>query len=74
MTFKPNVGVTDVSRNCISNVWAAGLSHEIAAHKLMYLMTEAKRRGYSGVFLKDETDVMPSDVTGSAKNFLIDCE
>ncbi len=74
MTFKPNVGVTDESRNCISNVRAAGLSHEIAAHKLMYLMTEAKQRGYSGVFLKDEAEVMPSAVTGSAKNFLIDCE
>ncbi len=74
MTFKPCVGVTDESRNCISNVRAAGLSHEIAAHKLLYLMTEAKRRGYSGVLLKDEAEALPSAVTGSAKSFLIDTE
>ena len=74
MTFRPSVGVTDEARNCISNVRAAGLSYEIAAHKLLYLMTEAKRRGFSGVHLKDEAEALPSAVTGSAKSFLTESQ
>ena len=34
LTHQPRVGMTDESRNCISNVRSEGLSYEQAAHKL----------------------------------------
>lgn len=55
LTWQPRVGLTDESRNCISNVRPAGLSCEDAARKLHYLLSEARRRQLSGVALKDET-------------------
>ena len=54
MTYAPRPGLTDESRNCISNVRLEGLSYDEAAHKLLYLMTEAFTRRQSGVLLKDE--------------------
>jgi ethanolamine ammonia-lyase small subunit len=72
MTYAPQLGVTDESRNCISNVRSQGLTYEEAARKLMYLVTEASKRQQSGVLLKDETEgiaVTPSPACG---NFLID--
>ena len=73
LTYSPRVGMTDESRNCISNVRKEGLSYAGAAHKLGYLMTEARARKLSGVNLKDEADA-PAEVTGPAQgdNFLID--
>jgi ethanolamine ammonia-lyase small subunit len=71
MTLNPRVGLTDESRNCISNVRREGLSYEGAAHKLLYLMTEARRRGLSGVQLKDEAEALPSTLTTSGENFLL---
>ena len=72
MTLKPRVGLTDESRNCISNVRADGLSYEHAAHKLLYLMGEARKRGLSGVLLKDEAEALTQAVPAPGKNFLID--
>lgn len=72
MTLNPRVGLTDESRNCISNVRKEGLSYEGAAHKLFYLMSEAKRRGLSGVQLKDEAEALPTAVSATGENFLID--
>jgi len=74
MTLKPRVGLTDESRNCISNVRREGLSYEGAAHKLLYLMTEARRRGLSGVHLKDEAEALPSAVATTSENFLLDTD
>jgi ethanolamine ammonia-lyase small subunit len=73
LTFAPRVGLTDESRNCISNVRKEGLSYAAAAHKLGYLMTEARARKLSGVNLKDEAEA-PADVTGPthADNFLVE--
>ena len=56
LTWAPRVGLTDESRNCISNVRAAGLGHEAAAAKLHYLLAQACRRGLTGVALKDESE------------------
>lgn len=67
MTWGPTRGRTDADRNCISNVRPEGLSYEIAANKLLYLITEARRRQLSGVQLKDETEMNGSTlVTASS--------
>ena len=55
MTWAPRVGLTDESRNCISNVRPAGLDIDAAAAKLHYLLLEARRRQLTGIRLKDET-------------------
>ena len=55
LTWMPRVGLTDASRNCISNVRPAGLAYADAAYKLHYLLTQARQRQLSGVDLKDET-------------------
>ena len=72
MTLNPRVGLTDEARNCISNVRREGLDYEGAAHKLFYLMTEARKRGLSGVHLKDEAETVQGAVAGSGKSFLIE--
>ncbi|MES2757726.1 MAG: ethanolamine ammonia-lyase subunit EutC [Pseudomonadota bacterium] len=56
LTWQPRVGMTDERRNCISNVRPAGLDYEGAARKLHYLVAEARRRGVSGIALKDDSD------------------
>jgi ethanolamine ammonia-lyase small subunit len=58
LTWEPRVGRTDAERNCISNIRPEGLSYEIAATRLHYLMSEARRRRLSGVALKDETGAL----------------
>ena len=72
LTYRPRPGLTDVDRNCISNVRDGGLSFGAASHKLYYLMREARRRKLSGVMLKDEAEVPLTTTFG--KNFLIDSE
>jgi ethanolamine ammonia-lyase small subunit len=54
LTYGARPGVRDADRNCISNIRAEGLSYELAAHKLCYLMREARRRKLTGVALKEE--------------------
>jgi len=58
MTWQPRPGMTDESRNCISNVREQGLSYAQAVHKLHYLMSQARQRQLSGVQLKDESDTL----------------
>jgi ethanolamine ammonia-lyase small subunit len=55
LTYGPQVGRRDHERNCVSNIRAAGLSPERATHSLLWLVTEALRRGETGVALKDES-------------------
>jgi ethanolamine ammonia-lyase small subunit len=71
LTLNPRVGLTDEARNCISNVRREGMSYTLAAHKLLFLMTEARKRGHSGVLLKDEAEGLPNAVTAPARSFLI---
>ena len=56
LTFAPRVGRTDADRNCISNIRLDGLPYSVAAARLLYLLTAARRLGYSGVRLKDDSD------------------
>jgi ethanolamine ammonia-lyase small subunit len=58
LTWQPRSGTTDADRNCVSNIRAEGLSYAAAAHKLLFLMNEARRLKLSGVRLKE--DAAPS--------------
>lgn len=71
LTWQPALGTSDARRNCISNVRREGMSFDLAAHKLLYLMTEARRRQISGVSLKDDAAPPPARLAPSAGNFLI---
>jgi len=64
MTWDPKPGVTtDAGRNCISNVRTEGLSYSLAAHKLFYLMTQARARQLSGVDLKEDAPAQLDSAT-----------
>ena len=54
LTWDPRPGRTDAERNCISNVRGEGISYAVAAHKLHFLMREARVRRLSGVALKED--------------------
>ncbi|MBU2954922.1 ethanolamine ammonia-lyase subunit EutC [Marinobacter sp. F3R08] len=56
LTWAPGSGLTDASRNCISNIRPAGLSAEEASRRLMYLLREARQKKLSGVSLKDRSE------------------
>ena len=71
LTWQPRIGLPDSSRNCISNVRPAGLACADAAHTLHYLLSEARRRGLSGIALKDETEAAPSRVGAGNARFLL---
>jgi ethanolamine ammonia-lyase small subunit len=70
LTWHPKVGLTDESRNCISNIRNGGLSDAEASMKLRYLITQAHKRRLSGVMLKDETS--PAQTLGALHSFLIE--
>jgi ethanolamine ammonia-lyase small subunit len=66
LTWQPRRGRTDAERNCISNIRAEGLSYELAAHKLLFLMNESRRLKLSGVQLKEGAPLLSdSDVRSS---------
>lgn len=72
LTWMPRIGLTDASRNCISNVRPAGLNYEDAANKLYYLLSESRRRQFSGCDLKDEMTGAQDALIATQKNFLLD--
>lgn len=53
LTYDPRPGRTEAERNCISNVRPEGLTYELAARKLHFLMSEARIRKLTGVDLKE---------------------
>ena len=71
MTWQPRPGLSDAQRNCISNVRPAGMGYEEAAHKLHYLLEQARTRRLSGVTLKDETNAPEIALDGGVSNFLL---
>jgi ethanolamine ammonia-lyase small subunit len=71
LTWRPRVGLLDASRNCISNVRPAGLAYADAAHTLHYLLSEARKRGLSGVALKDESAAQAAPGLPATSTFLL---
>ncbi|MDQ4139051.1 MAG: ethanolamine ammonia-lyase subunit EutC, partial [Bacteroidota bacterium] len=58
LTYQPRPGLTDESRNCLSNIRPAGLSYPVAAEKLLYLLTESLQLQLSGIRLKDKANLL----------------
>jgi len=71
LTWSPSVGLTDASRNCISNVRKAGLTYSDAVRKTCYLLKESRSRQYSGVKLKERSEDSVLESTHTQSNFLI---
>jgi len=59
LTYSPTIGLTDESRNCVSNIRPEGLSYLEAAQKISYLIQQSLTRKISGVSLKDESGLLP---------------
>ena len=71
LTWMPRVGLTDASRNCVSNVRLAGLSYDAAAFKVHYLILEMRDRQLSGVLLKDESFGGTSPLSQAQNKFIL---
>ncbi len=55
LTWSPRLGRLDAQRNCVSNIRPpTGLGYEAAADTLAWLILEGRRRGLTGVALKDD--------------------
>lgn len=54
-TYQPVPGLTDESRNCISNIHAAGLTYAVAAAKAFFLIQNSIALKISGVQLKEDS-------------------
>jgi ethanolamine ammonia-lyase small subunit len=61
LTWQPNLTRTDAERNCVSNIHEQGLSYEIAAHKILFLINEMRSRKLSGVQLKETAGLLLTD-------------
>ncbi|MCW1923031.1 ethanolamine ammonia-lyase subunit EutC [Luteolibacter arcticus] len=57
LVHAPRPGNTDAKRNCVSNIRPEGLPPAAAAHRISWLLHESRRLGFSGVDLKDTSDV-----------------
>lgn len=61
LTYAPRPGRSNAERNCISNIRPEGLACDAAARKLVYLLLEARRRGLTGIHLKDDAPRLLAD-------------
>lgn len=59
ITYAPRLGLTDESRNCISNIRPQGLNSAAAAKKIFYIIQEAFKSKLSGIGLKDNEGLLP---------------
>ncbi|MEI7964131.1 MAG: ethanolamine ammonia-lyase subunit EutC [Chitinophagaceae bacterium] len=57
-TYQPAMGLTDESRNCISNIHANGLDYYTAAQKTFSLIQNSIAFKISGVHLKENTNII----------------
>lgn len=58
ITYAPKPGLTDESRNCISNIRPQGLNSTAAAKKIFYIVQEAFKSKLTGVGLKDNEGLL----------------
>lgn len=56
LTHGPRVGRHDAERNCVSNIRPEGLPAPLAARRIAWLLRSARRLGYTGVALKDDSE------------------
>jgi ethanolamine ammonia-lyase small subunit len=61
LTYNPAPGLTDESRNCISNIRPEGLKYPAAAEKIFFLISESLRLGISGIELKDNAGLLENE-------------
>jgi len=66
LTHHPRLGLTDESRNCLSNIRPGGLGYAGGAEKLAWLVRESLKRQLSGVHLKEEA---PPSLPGDSALF-----
>ena len=59
LVHDPRPGNSDAQRNCVSNIRPAGLPPAAAAHRISWLLLESRRLGFSGVDLKDSSEMRP---------------
>lgn len=62
LTLNPTPETRDADRNCISNIHENGLSYQTAAQKLHWLATQARQLGYTGVNLKEASDMLSIEI------------
>lgn len=58
LTYQPKPGLTDDSRNCISNIRPEGLAIPAAADKIFYMVQEILSGKLSGIALKDNEGLL----------------
>jgi ethanolamine ammonia-lyase small subunit len=58
ITYAPKPGLTDESRNCISNIRPQGLNGPAASKKIFYIIQEAFKTKLTGIGLKDNEGLL----------------
>jgi ethanolamine ammonia-lyase small subunit len=56
LTWQPGEQTSDADRNCVSNIRPDGIGYADAAFKLAHLLSAMRKRGISGIRLKDDSD------------------